>query len=145
MQIDRRLAAPSPRARIATRIVRWLCRSVAQHFGNDASMLGLRRKLALIDRARGLLALGQSEWFRWERGIVGGVRVRAVHPHREAADAEAPSVLLYLHGGAFLLRALNAHMNLAAGIARSAGLQRVVMPIYRLAPECPYPAAIANA
>lgn len=142
VRIDRIVDAPSPRAQVTTRVIRWLCRSVGTHFEDSGAMLRLRRQLALFDRARGLLGVGRCERFTWDRAALNGVRVRIVSPAAAPRAGEPPSTLLYLHGGAFLLRTLNAHMDLAAGIAREAGLERAVLPIYRLAPECPYPAAI---
>ncbi len=50
------------------------------------------------------------------------------------------SVLLYLHGGAYLLGSPASHRRLAATLAGSAGI-RAVLPDYRLAPEHPFPAA----
>lgn len=142
VRIDRIVAPPSARALVTTRVIRWLCRSVERHFEDDGGMLRLRRQLALFDRARGLFGIGRCERFTWERGALNAVRVRIVQPATRVPAAGPPSTLLYLHGGAFLLRTLNAHMDLAAGIAREAGLDQAVLPIYRLAPECPYPAAI---
>ncbi len=140
VRLDRVVAEPGARARLTNRVIRWLCRSADRHFSNDDALLRLRRRLALIDRAGGLLSLGRTERFDWRRGTINGIRARFVQPQDASKDAQ--SVLLYLHGGAFLLRTLNGHMNLAAGIARAAGLEQAVLPIYRLAPECPYPAAI---
>ena len=142
VHIDRIVTPPSARALVTTRVIRWLCRSVERHFEDNRGMLRLRRQLELFDRARGLFGIGRSERFTWDRGALNGVRVRIVQPASSVAHRDPPSTLLYLHGGAFLLRTLNAHMDLAAGIAREAGLDQAVLPIYRLAPECPYPAAI---
>lgn len=142
VRIDRVMDAPSPRAQVTTRVIRWLCRSVGTHFEDSSTMLRLRRQLELFDRARGLFGVGRRERFTWDRAALNGVRVRMVRPAAAPRSGEPPSTLLYLHGGAFLLRTLNAHMDLAAGIAREAGLEQAVLPIYRLAPECPYPAAI---
>ncbi len=142
VRIDRVVAAPSARALVTTRVIRWLCRSVDRHFVDNGGMLRLRRQLELFDRVRGMFGIGRIEQFTWDRGAINGVRVRVVQPASTVRTAEPPSTLLYLHGGAFLLRTLNAHMDLAAGIARESGLDQAVLPIYRLAPECPYPAAI---
>lgn len=123
-------------------MIRWLCSSAERHFTDNDALLRLRRRLVLIDRTRGLLNLGRTERFTWERGKLNGIRVRVVQPQGIARHTRPESVLLYLHGGAFLLRTLNGHMNLAASIARAAALDQAILPIYRLAPEAPYPAAI---
>lgn len=142
VRLDRVIAEPGARAKLTTRAIRWLCRSADRHFASDDAMVKLRRRLAMIDRARGLLSMGRTERFSWQRATLNGIRVRIVQPAASAKRLPPRSVLLYLHGGAFLLRTLNGHMNLAAGIAREAGLDQAVLPIYRLAPEFPFPAAI---
>lgn len=56
----------------------------------------------------------------------------------------ADRVLLYLHGGAFIVGSARTHRDLAARLSQAAGV-RVLVPNYRLAPENPYPAAIEDA
>jgi acetyl esterase/lipase len=53
-------------------------------------------------------------------------------------------VVLYLHGGAYVLGSLNTHRDLAGRISRAAGA-RVLNVDYRLAPEHPHPAAVDDA
>jgi len=53
-------------------------------------------------------------------------------------------VLLYFHGGAFLSGGGDSHGALAARIARQTRLE-VILPLYRLAPEHPFPAAVTDA
>ncbi len=53
-------------------------------------------------------------------------------------------VLLYLHGGAYVMGSARTHRDLAARLSQAAGV-RVLVPNYRLAPENPYPAAIEDA
>jgi epsilon-lactone hydrolase len=48
-------------------------------------------------------------------------------------------VILYLHGGAFVVGSIESHRNMAARLAREAGGKALVID-YRLAPEHPYPA-----
>jgi len=59
----------------------------------------------------------------------------------DVAGARQRRVILYLHGGAFIMETPGLHAGLAARIAHEAGA-RALMPSYRLAPEHPYPAAI---
>lgn len=134
----------SRKARMANRVIRWIFQATKADLSDLYGLVRLRRNVALFDRVSGALGIGRSERFRWHRATIGGVRVRVMRPHHPAPSEthdESP-VLLYLHGGAFLIRTLNGHMNLAAGIARLGGLAQAVLPIYRLAPEYPYPAAI---
>lgn len=52
-------------------------------------------------------------------------------------------VLLYLHGGAYVMGSAGTHRDLAARLSQTAGV-RVLTLDYRLAPENPYPAAIED-
>jgi len=53
-------------------------------------------------------------------------------------------VVLYLHGGGYVVGSLNTHRDLAARLGRAAGA-RVLAIDYRLAPEHPHPAAVDDA
>mgnify|MGYP003342146252 CR=1 FL=1 len=53
-------------------------------------------------------------------------------------------VVLYLHGGGYVLLSARSHAKLAAGIGAAVGC-RVVSLDYRLAPEHPFPAALDDA
>ncbi|MES2817596.1 MAG: alpha/beta hydrolase [Pseudomonadota bacterium] len=59
--------------------------------------------------------------------------------HRPSEDSGR--VLLYLHGGAYLIGSPATHRGLAAQLARRCALAVCVLD-YRRAPECPYPAAL---
>ena len=58
--------------------------------------------------------------------------------------ARRDRVLLYFHGGAYVLLSARTHAKLAAGIGAAAGC-RVVSLDYRLAPEHPHPTALLDA
>lgn len=135
---------PSPRARVTTRIIRWLCRKPPTDLSEQHDLVRLRKRIAVFDRLTGLFGLGRAAPVLWHRACVNSVRVRVVRSRQEhaATGSDTAPVLLYLHGGAFLVRALNRHMDLADRICRAAGLQEGILPIYRLAPEHPFPAAI---
>jgi acetyl esterase/lipase len=60
------------------------------------------------------------------------------------ADQETARVILYLHGGAYVMGSRATHRTLAGRIARAAQA-RVLLPEYRLAPEHPFPAAVEDA
>ena len=53
-------------------------------------------------------------------------------------------VILYLHGGAYCLGSVNAHLDLLARLARAANRKLLAID-YRLAPEHPHPAALEDA
>ena len=58
--------------------------------------------------------------------------------------SDADHVVLYLHGGGYVMGSRNTHRGLAGRIARAAKA-RVLLPEYRLAPEHPFPAAVDDA
>lgn len=68
--------------------------------------------------------------------VAAGCRLRAYFP----AKATAGPVILYLHGGGWVIGDLDSHHPLCTLIAALTGL-RVVAVDYRLAPEHPFPAA----
>lgn len=66
---------------------------------------------------------------------LGGVPGRRIWP-----GGASDGVLLYLHGGGFVIGGSVSHLPLAARLAQASGLT-VWLPDYRLAPEHPFPAA----
>jgi acetyl esterase len=70
-------------------------------------------------------------------GPGGPLTLRLYRPAREAAAA----VLLYLHGGGFVVGGLDSHDAICRVIAAETGT-RVAALDYRLAPEHPFPAAV---
>lgn len=58
----------------------------------------------------------------------------------QPANAPRDQVILYLHGGAFVIGSAKSYSTVAAGLAAAAGID-LFIPDYRLAPEHPYPAA----
>jgi acetyl esterase/lipase len=76
----------------------------------------------------------------YERGAVGGVRGIWCRPR----TADPGSVILYLHGGAYVLGSAHAYRHLAGQVAARANAVAFVAD-YRLAPEDPFPAALDDA
>ena len=60
------------------------------------------------------------------------------------AGASVDSVILYLHGGAYITGSCHTHRGLAGHLAKAAGLNCFLLD-YRLAPEHPFPAAVEDA
>ena len=59
-------------------------------------------------------------------------------------DADAGKVVLYLHGGGYVIGSLDSHRHLVAEISRAARVRALAVD-YRLAPEHPFPAAVDDA
>lgn len=72
-----------------------------------------------------------------EQTQIAGVDVDWLRPKNARKD----KVLLYLHGGAYVMGSPRTHRQLVSHTARAAGVV-AILPDYRLAPEHPFPAAI---
>jgi monoterpene epsilon-lactone hydrolase len=70
----------------------------------------------------------------------GGVHTEWIVPPGAAAER----VLLYLHGGGYVLCSVSTHRDLISRIARATGVRALGVD-YRLAPEHPFPAAVEDA
>jgi acetyl esterase/lipase len=70
----------------------------------------------------------------------GGVPAAWVSASRAAGDR----VVLYLHGGGYVVGSVHTHRDLCGRISRAAGV-RVLSVDYRLGPEDPFPAAVEDA
>jgi epsilon-lactone hydrolase len=60
-----------------------------------------------------------------------------------APGADASRVILYLHGGGYVIGSINTHRAMAGMLSRAAS-SRVLLIDYRLAPEHPFPAAVED-
>ncbi|WP_333684163.1 alpha/beta hydrolase [Pontibaca methylaminivorans] len=76
---------------------------------------------------------------RLSRGDLAGLPALRIDPARQAGG-----VILYLHGGAYILGSPDTHAALAANLVLRSGM-RVWLPAYRLAPEHAFPAAFDDA
>lgn len=61
-----------------------------------------------------------------------------------AAPGASGSVILYLHGGGYVIGSIGTHRDIAGRISRASGA-RVLLAGYRLGPEHPFPAAVDDA
>jgi epsilon-lactone hydrolase len=91
-----------------------------------------------FDAVFGQLPLGDD--VALEPRTVGGVPAVDVN----VAGADGDGVILYLHGGGYVIGTPRSGANLAAPLARRTGLRAVALD-YRLAPENPFPAAVDDA
>jgi epsilon-lactone hydrolase len=80
------------------------------------------------------------EGVRVEEGALGGRPAEWLRP----VDGLRGGVVLYLHGGGYCIGSLGTHRGVAGRIALATGATVVTLD-YRLAPEDPFPAAIADA
>ncbi len=69
----------------------------------------------------------------------GGVAAEWV----SAPGAQPDRVILYLHGGGYVIGSIRSHRELASRLSRASGA-RVLLIEYRLAPEHPHPAAVED-
>jgi monoterpene epsilon-lactone hydrolase len=61
-----------------------------------------------------------------------------------APGAREDRVTYYLHGGGYVLCSVNTHREMISRISRAIGARALAIN-YRLAPECPFPAAVEDA
>jgi epsilon-lactone hydrolase len=73
---------------------------------------------------------------------IGGVG--AIEVTVRGADADADGVILYFHGGVYVIGTAAATVPLVGDLARRTGRRAITLD-YRLAPEHPYPAAVTDA
>jgi len=73
---------------------------------------------------------------------IGGVG--AIEVTIRGADADSDGVILYFHGGVYVIGTAAATVPLVGDLARRTGTKAITVD-YRLAPEHPYPAAVADA
>ena len=75
----------------------------------------------------------------WSSMDVGGIRGLWGNP----VGARTDQVLLYLHGGGYIVQSVNTHRRLGGHLAKAAGC-RVFLVDYGLAPENPHPGPVAD-
>ena len=75
-------------------------------------------------------------------GHAGPIAARFYVPGNLPADSPAP-LLVYLHGGGFVIGDLDTHDDVCRFLALAAGVA-VLSVDYRLAPEHPFPAAVED-
>jgi len=119
-----------------------LCNGLARVVQKPLLMLPLPQPLARI-----AFDLNARILYRTPRDLVlepvdmGGVPCTWVS---RRLQPDQNGVLLYLHGGGFVLGSLRSHRHLVAQLAAKTG-QRALFVQYRLAPEHPFPAACDDA
>src|SRR3954454_15201646 len=103
---------------------------------------GASHALATVKEARAAFAPAGTVHPVPDDVLVSEVSAGGVPAHwLTAPEVDADRVLLFLHGGGYVLGSLRSDGELAARLGRASGM-RVLFPEYRLAPEHPFPAAI---
>jgi len=103
-----------------------------------ASALTIEQRRAQYDRAERVFPTPAD--VRIEQVIAANRPAEWLTPTGVSADR----VVLYLHGGGYVIGSPRSHRHLAAAIARAAGTRALLLD-YRLAPEHPFPAALEDA
>ena len=104
--------------------------------GNDASLPAVRRDYERMCRA---FTPAQPHGLHVSNFCLAGVGVRSYQP-ATSTPADGWPCLLYMHGGGWVVGGLDSHDFICFELAST--LQVLVIAIdYRLAPECPFPAA----
>lgn len=119
---------------LRARIVRMVSKQMFKRISGDSDVLPLRdmfEKLA----ARSRPAAGT----RIRHATIGGVECDWIVPK----NCDESRVLLFLHGGAYLMGSSKTHRTMVSHIAKAAGV-RALLPNYRLAPEDPFPAGLED-
>jgi epsilon-lactone hydrolase len=70
----------------------------------------------------------------------GGVPAERI----SAPSSEAGRTVLYFHGGGYVMGSADSHRHIAAALALAAKAT-ILLPVYRVAPEHPFPAALEDA
>lgn len=105
---------------------------------SDALDMPLIERRAAVEEGAKLIELAQDV-------VVEEVDARGVPSEWVTIrGADTSPVLLYLHGGAYVICSPRTHRRLTSALAREGGV-RVLAPDYRLAPEHPFPAAVDDA
>lgn len=121
---------------IRAKIVRGITSAIVQRVDVENANVAMLRKLA--DGLGRLMISAFGVSIRADE--LSGLRVEWLAP----GDAMENKLLLYLHGGGYVVGGCDMHRQLVSHIAR-AGRIRALVPEYRLSPEHKYPAAIEDA
>lgn len=125
----------SLRAKMVRRITSRFVRAIDTSKVDLAHIVEMRERLDRLSRF-----LKRALRVSAEATTVNGLYAEWLRPKA----APEGKVLLYFHGGAYLVGSCQTHRQLVSHIARAARINALV-PEYRLAPEHPFPAAIEDA
>jgi acetyl esterase/lipase len=116
------------------KFIRWVTGSYIR--GLDVPTLPVEKARGHFEKVASMFLI-RAMGVEVEQTQIAGVDVDWLRPKNARKD----KVLLYLHGGAYVMGSPRTHRQLVSHTARAAGVV-AVLPDYRLAPEHPFPAAI---
>ncbi len=127
---------PPLKISIRAKIVRWITGALIKRIdAKTAKVASLRR------RWHGFSVILRTVFgVKAKRALEHGLPALWMQPRRASDD----KLLLYLHGGAYIMGNIATHRQFVSFIAREAGV-RALLPEYRLAPEHRFPAAVDDA
>ena len=105
----------------------------------DAVNFTMAEQRAFYDRYCAHFRNPRPDGVSAEDVMLGGVPCR----HYRKRDAAPAPLMIYLHGGGFVLGSLDSHDDICAELCDGAAIE-VVAVDYRLAPEHPFPAAFQD-
>ncbi len=114
--------------------------TVKPMFKYVSSLERIRQMVKLMDNTVGRLAIPRGTLR--EPVKIPGAKFEAEWVLPDKTDSER--VLLYLPGGAYVIRMPNAHSGMVSRLCKNANA-RALMAYYRLAPEHPFPACLEDA
>ncbi len=107
--------------------------------GTSATLPSVEDMRAGAEMTMAMVGVAPTDVVVTERQLAGRRALRIDH-----VRGSAPGVVLYLHGGAYVLNSIESHQKLASGIVSASGVGAVVFD-YRMAPEYPFPTAVNDA
>lgn len=129
-------AQPPSKISLRAKIVRWVTSAYFKTVdAKKANVHSIRRRWHVLARI-----LWTAFGVRTKRAEVHGLVAEWFTPKR----APERKLVLYLHGGAYIMGSIATHRQFVSHIARATGV-RTLLPEYRLAPEHPFPAAVEDA
>ena len=130
-EIERNQSATSWRARFVREITSWYLGLAGS---GSVDVLSARKRLdffaGMVPSASGVSV---------QKETIAGLKTEWLTPKGAPDD----KLLLYWHGGGYVMGSCASHRSFVSHMAREGGV-RALVPEYRLAPEHPYPAAVED-
>ena len=122
---------PSLRSRVTNVLLRTFMKRSIQHFDNPLQLRGRMAKMDAMAKIPRGFSVREEE--------LNGVPAHWL----SGPNSKKERIMLHFHGGGFATRSPNVHARPLASLAKPLGATGL-LPLYRLAPENPYPAAVED-